>query len=274
MLPPLQQQISTIELLTITSDRPQCLKLCSIFVTRMVETFEKMWDLTYPCSKHPGVCWTIVSDGKELASVKSPVPYAITHRPPSSNSGISFRENLRAGLKNLRSGLTTIKQREHADVVLFIEDDDWYHPYYLWYMYHGLLRSEIFGEGRALYYAPSTARYRIWDNRSHASLCSTGIRSTVISSLLTQLDWLVFVDQPLWKNLDFIRHLDVPEARTNPMLERRFCVGMKGLPGKRGFTDAHDARTTLDHYDSEYKLLRNLIGEEDFRLYYSGEFFS
>ncbi len=145
------------------------------------------------------------------------------------------------------------------DKVLFVEDDDWYSSSYVSEMANCLGFTDIVGETRAHYYHIPTKRYRILDNLSHASLCQTGIRSSLLP-LVQQIcneRKNSFIDVRLWENFRGSRSL----RRTVN------CIGIKGLPGRAGIGIGH--RPLLGggwSTDIDNSVLKSWIGE-DYRLY-------
>lgn len=217
-----------ITLITPTSDRPRAFALCERWIARQ----------TYPGKIH----WIVIDDG----SVKVQCTMGQNHlrREPAPDRAQSFRRNLLAGL-----------YRVETDLVAFVEDDDWYHADYLARLVDGLQGRELYGEGRAKYYHVGTRRHREYANLGHASLCQTGLRSSLLPWLKQRIERheSTFVDLHMWK------HAPATVKRVEP--QSRHCVGLKGLPGKRGIGAGHrmDERFPVD---ADGSVLRSWIGDD------------
>jgi len=104
--------------------------------------------------------------------------------------------------KRVRIGCERAKQ-QGADVVLIMEDDDWYHSDYIktmvgWWVSHG--RPQIFGIGYTLYFHLAG---RVWhsDHKGRASLMSTLVSVDALERFTWPADEYVWLDIELWKQL-------------------------------------------------------------------------
>lgn len=234
-----------VSLITCTADRPAAFACCERWVHRMVET-------AYDQRPELRVEW-IVSDGGERRAEfaerrvegQKPSFLPVVHLrnrcggPPACN----FRRNLTAGLQAAR-----------GDVVLFIEDDDWYHGRWLLEAIELLAGVEIAGEGRARYYNLQTRRWKVMPNRQHASLCQTAIRRSLVEPLLRTISRTrsTFLDVRLWR--------DAPSDESTLRLGSFHSVGLKGFPGRPGIGVGHRMRG--GRVDADGTVLRDWIGKD------------
>lgn len=140
-----------------------------------------------------------------------------------------------------------------GDVLVFIENDDWYSPVYLDRVCREIDGYDLAGEGRAIYY---NVRYRRWcehNNEQHSSLCSTAIKTTSAQHVLDALDpGNPFLDERLWRNSPVSKNIYLPKIQ-------RMVVGIKGMPGPVGLGDGHGETGTPD---PDLSKLRTLIGDD------------
>jgi len=228
-----------LTLITPTSGRPEPFMLCEKWVSRALQH--------YPGSDFQ---WIVVDDG--ITPAQCTLGQQHIRLAPVDNPKESFRRNLLTALQNV----------EH-EVILFIEDDDWYAEQYLATMYKWLTGDiKIAGEAMARYYFLPTQRYHYCRNSEHASLCQTGIRSCFIPWLTNYLQknsHSPYIDIALWREA---------KRRKNYLLspQSTLCVGLKGLPGKTGIGMGHRLSRSHQH-DPEGKVLRQWIGETDADIY-------
>lgn len=228
-----------ISLITPTSDRPLAFVLCEHWMKRAMESIDEE------------VEWIVVDDGR--TPVCCTMGQKHIRRRHDADKTKSFLGNLRAGLINSR-----------YDKILFIEDDDWYSPQYLREMSAKLNRAVLVGESRAKYYNLKTRCYHEFGNDKHASLCQTGIHRKIQPWLKTQVEKRQrhTVDFHLWRT-----------GQSNHWTcdlsdQSRFCVGIKGIPGKVGIGKGHvtgKCRTV----DSDGSILRRWVGPVDAEVYLS-----
>jgi glycosyltransferase involved in cell wall biosynthesis len=231
---------SGVTLITPTGNRPESLKRCAGFVSRF----------KYP-NYIKDVQWIVVDDGYEASCFSALVSEVTLIRPnhrwqPGQNT---------LGL-NLLAAIPEVKH----DVILFIEDDDYYHEEYAYHQIERLQEKCIAGETRAHYYHVPSLRYQVLDNKYHASLCQTGIQSSELGTLekICKLSSSVFIDVQLWNSL-------LP--RSHALADNSaYCIGMKGLPGRSGIGIGHRPTNFGWKSDHDLKILKSWIGS-DIELY-------
>jgi len=151
------------------------------------------------------------------------------------------------------------------DMVLIMEDDDWYSPNYIERMTKlQFSNTELWGQGQAVYYHLNGGYYE-HGNTDRASLCQTGFKHFLIPLVevvckdCVRLD-SPFVDESLWR-VAYVTH----QVQTELFFEPPLCVGIKGMPGRKS------TRMGLEwgKYtpDPKHHKLRSLIGD-DYKNYY------
>lgn len=202
----------SVALLTPTGLRPECLRHCQRYISR----FEIPDDVSH-------VEWILIDDGQRPSHVDFDHEY-ISLKPIRPvhvwNGTNTLKLNLLSAIPFIRS-----------DFVLFIEDDDWYSPEYLKHQIARLQNFDIVGETPSHYYHVPSMRYRVFENRVHASLCQTGIRSSLLPVLKEVCTvYNDFIDVRLWDKTSHLRQ------KFEPGLD---CIGMKGLQGRPGIGIGH-----------------------------------
>jgi hypothetical protein len=220
-----------IVLITPTRDRPEAFALCERYMESQTE--RKFF-------------WLVVDDG-DAPAVHAPARgferRAVLRREPSKLVN-TLPHNLMAALQH------PMLSKPEGQLVLMIEDDEWYHPKYVETMVAQLEQAKqgFVGQANARYYH---LLHRAWwcpDNQQHASLCRTAwvhneteaswVRSCTADALK---EGDPFIDMRIWKR----RPLSGPPSfRANPKLKllqehQWMSVGMKGLPGRPGLGSAH-----------------------------------
>ena len=223
---------STVTLVTCTGDRPEAFALCERWMARQ----SVRWDQ-----------WVVLCDGQEPTRCTVPL------------QELSYWPELR-GKPSMPRKLGRAIEREliRGDVVMFIEDDDWYAPDYVEAMAGPLAFHSVVGEGKAIYYNVAWRAWKCHGNMGHASFCQTVIRRSMlrmIGGLIARGGGDPFVDGQLWK-----------ERWTNslvldPEITGRRCIGIKSMPGRPGYGSGHtERRGTIP--DPKLERLRDLIGAD------------
>jgi hypothetical protein len=146
-----------------------------------------------------------------------------------------------------------------GDGLVFWEDDDWYAPTWLEFIWNSLKTADIVGEGRAIYY---NVKYRWWHehgNMEHASLCETAVGRKFYPRLKELFDASMdpFIDNRIWRENRFKKNLSAP---LNP--KSRLSVGIKAMPGRMGYGSGHDKPARGSKTDLSLVKLRAIIGED------------
>jgi hypothetical protein len=145
-------------------------------------------------------------------------------------------------------GLDAVSKR---DIVVFIEDDDWYSPEWLRAVDSLSGTAELIGERRAFYYNVVKRSWMEMKNESHASLCSTAITGSAIETLKKVCQQAPqFIDLALWR-----------VHRNKQLFDAQHVVGIKGLPGRKGIGMGHNASYGF-RQDPSAEVLRNRVGSD------------
>ncbi|MCC7422015.1 MAG: glycosyltransferase family 2 protein [Planctomycetaceae bacterium] len=224
--------------MTPTHDRPVAFALCERYMAR--QTYDGP------------VRWIVVDDGTE--SVECHHGQEHIRLPSIESPRESFRANWRAGLGEV----------DPTGITLFIEDDDWYSPEYIDRMVELLAEATIAGESRARFYNVRRRMWLVHPNRSHASLCQTGIRGEEMHDrvlhILKHDRRIESLDGRLWKRAS------VPERAKLLRPASTMLVGIKGMPGRSGLGVGHASETQLasEGYAKDPSLdkLREWVGDD------------
>ena len=216
-----------ITAITCTGDRPLAFKLCQRWMDRQI------------CQPDQ---WIVVDDGKE------PMP-SIINTLRSGKLSYIRRENQGDGQNSLAQNILAAIPAIEGDIIMFIEDDDYYRSDFIEWNYEHLAAYALFGQSHAIYY---NIKHQWWlqhQNNQHASLCQTVMKSSVLP-LLTEicLDHPKFIDLDIWK-----------ACKNKQLIYDKIphCVGMKGIPGRVGIGMGHNefAGRRDQGYTKFFKLL-------------------
>lgn len=214
-----------LSLLTCTGGRPEAFALCEKWMARQTVPWHQ---------------WVVVDDC--LPTTKTTLgQQRVEPRPEWHLGQITLGRNLRAGLKAIT-----------GDCVVVVEDDDWYSPDYLEVMSRNLGVAPLVGEGFARYYNVRERQYLEIYNAKHASLAATAWRQELTPEIIKLIGGdEPFYDLTIWRKFDdFLL-----------MLTKRYVVGIKGMPGRKGIGIGHvgGACRNLDH---DLTKLREWIGDD------------
>lgn len=224
----------SVTVLTTACWRPEAWSLCEKYVGRQTVKPDQ---------------WLVLDDD-EISTVCT-MGQEYHHWPECRGRGSLARKIRRAIENNLIKG----------DILVIVENDDWYAPDWIEFCLDGLKRAQLFGEGRALYY---TVRGRYWFthvNLTHASLCSTAMTRAVYPLLLKQC---MASDEP------FVDYLFWPKAPCDKLVadplrspgRKRRTIGIKAMPGRVGYGGGHRGRDRSAKDDLDLSYLRSLIGAD------------
>ena len=228
-----------ITIVTPTCDRPLPFALAEKYMAR-----QTMKDFQ----------WIVLDDGK------TPVVTTMGQTVIRTNDTYGF-SSLPKKLMNL---FVDPNRYIKTDSVAIIEDDDWYAPNYLEYMVGKLSQGDIVGEGRTIYYNVALRRWAVHTNMTHCSLCATGFNRRTFQAFYNEAACLdPFVDMRFWERASqrFTRLIYDPDRQ----LCGRTFVGIKGMPGKRGYSTSHnpdDPNHRNAFQDLDLTKLRSWIGDD------------
>lgn len=223
-----------ITIITPTCDRPEAFALCQFWMSRQTYSGELQW--------------IVVDDGTKPACTTMGQEYI--RREPGKIGHHSLKENLLEALPHVR-----------GDIVLIIEDDDYYAPNYIETMVSQVSKRSIAGEVGSKYYYLKDRGFVYNNEHNHASLCRTAFCSSLIPQVKSIIEsmstssWLV--DWELWWKLDCDKNL-LPSNETG----KSICVGIKNLPGKPGPTHTHNTQRGRFNLDSSFNRFKDWLGED------------
>lgn len=162
-------------------------------------------------------------------------------------------------LRNLTEAFKAI-QDDGFELVLFVEDDDWYHPTFVAEMKRRMREAPpeimMVGETNHWYFNVKMRAGLLNRNGQHAALCATGIRGEIIPRCLeyTENDIYSFFDFWLWKK----------SGLPGLLHEGDLVVGIKGLPGRHGIGMGHSDMFVRNRLplDDNLQSLRRIIGDD------------
>jgi hypothetical protein len=219
-----------LALLTPTGDRPEAFSLCQRWMQRQ--------------TRQPDL-WFVMDDGVNETSV-APADYQIAtlRLPPWDKPGTSQHRNMLA--------LLDAAEESDCDAFVIVEDDDWYGKHYLERCASLLQVHELIGERPARYYNVRTRHWRTFQNHSHASLCQTAFRRSMIQPLREVVSTGAWIDMTFWPRYFSRGHL----------WEGCNVLGIKGMPGRAGVSNAHRETAAWGQYDPSLEKLREWIGND------------
>ena len=222
--------------ITPTGDRPEAFELCKLYIQRQT---------ILPTQ------WIIVDDGRiPLANLNGFTPNItyIRRHPSPSDPPHTLAVQMKVALGRVCN-----------DKIIMVEDDDWYSRNYfeqMLKMFDG--GSILVGTGNTIYYHIPRQRYYIHSNRQHASWCMTGFKINLLPVVRQICDECIrskfpYVDLKVWRKVRAAKELrlDYPPL----------CIGIKGLPGRKGTVSGH-TNTEPFEQDVDFKFLRECVGED------------
>lgn len=177
---------------------------------------------------------------------------ALVDEPPrSGEKDVTYR--YRRGCEDLAA--------RGADLIVPIEDDDYYGPTYLETLEREWLRAgrpPIIGYASTIYYNILTHRWARFNHPGRASMMATAIAAPALRGLTWCADTYPYTDLHLWTNL---------RGATIPLTDPPACIGIKhgfGLCGGGGHTSAWAA---YRHDDPGMAWLRDRVAPASMQFY-------
>lgn len=235
-----------ITVITATGGRPLGFKLCELWMKRQTLKPDQ---------------WIVIDDFK--VPTKCTMSQELIRREPFWKPGqMTLQKNLLEGLK-IATG----------DIILFIEDDDWYDPNYIKnmakkfkdYTRHDSVANSslLIGEAISFYYHIRNNSYYYFNNINHASLFQTGFTKDLIPQvveLLRKYEEVLYFDGHLWKELKSCEKITF-------LTKLPWSVGIKGLHWER-IAPTFGHISGLNFLDERYfSMLRKVVKEETCDLY-------
>lgn len=217
-----------ISIITPTADRPRGIELCERYMARQtVKPHE----------------W-IVADGGQVPA-KLTMGQVHLHQPSPP------------GAANLAGNILRALDAVTGDVVVIVEDDDYYRPDHLSACAAGLKRWPAYGCARLLYF---NVEHRCWVQMANrgSALCQTAFRVELIPDMRkAALEAIAAdkfnIDGRFWAN------------RMHMATGAQTVIGIKGLPGTPGLGIGHRPKSHPGRRwrpDPQLKFLRQVIGAD------------
>ena len=217
-----------VSVITPTADRPRGIELCERYMARQTVQPDE---------------W-IVADGGQTPA-------------PLTMGQVHLHEPSPAGAANLAGNILRALDAVTGDVVVIVEDDDYYRPDHIGACVAGLKRWPAYGCARLLYF---NVEHRCWVQMANrgAALCQTAFRAELIPEMRRAAEQAIAagsfsIDGLFWASR---KHM-AGGAQT--------VIGIKGLAGTPGLGIGHRPKSKAGRRwrpDPEMKVLRQLIGAD------------
>jgi glycosyltransferase involved in cell wall biosynthesis len=186
-----------------------------------------------------------------------PVEVVLMNDPPLDPHVKDITWRYRNGFKRV------IERHPDVELILIIEDDDWYSNGYIEVFYKAWNeagRPEIFGTGETYYYHLGLRKFYHQRHEERASAFSTGV-TAAISRMMWPSDDYSFVDLEMWKQL---------EGKTF-FVEPPISVGIKGYGEGKFFGGIghNDKWNGYRNSDDDLSWIRSVIDTESFNFYFN-----
>ena len=247
------QKKINVTVITLTGDRPEALDLCSRW----------MRDQTVKPDQ-----WLVIDDGEKPHPPVIPAQAGIhidyiRREPCPDDPPHTMIINMKEAVKHVK-----------GDVIIIMEDDEYYAPRYIEALDEKLEKYEVVGVGRSKYYHLPSGKYLKDCNMDNASLAQTAFRASFLPEFVALLEGDQYVDMRIWKHINATKTLRWNDTDTSPDRKingrgyifddgnEHLYVGLKGLPGRKGICWGHNGSHT--HYKlhdtTNREILNNWIG--------------
>lgn len=222
-----RHQSPSLTLITPTGDRPEAFALCERWIANQRYT----GDFT----------WIVADDGvKDTACTMG---QTVVRRKPGKGHTLCAQ---------LRDTIPLVE----TDLLLIIEDDEYYGPDYISTMVGQLEHAELVGERASKYYFPSHRKWMQYPSWHHVALCRMGWQRSVIPTAIEAVTGTDHrsVDLRIWNAWDGTRRVWVDTVG-----DMRLSVGIKGMPGRKCGVFSPPAGS---HDDFSGDKLRQMVGDD------------
>lgn len=215
-----------ISVITPTCDRPFGIALCERYMARQTVQPDE---------------WIVADGGQALA----PLTMGQTH----------IHEPRPAGAGNLTGNILNALDAVTGDVVVIVEDDDWYRTDHIEMALEGLAGAPVYGCNWLHYYHVGDRRWSKFRNRG-AALCQTAFRRELLDRMKASAEYAAShasysIDGRFWSGLE--RYATAPQT----------VVGIKGLPGTKGLGVGHRSNPRVNWtHDPDMTELRRWVGSD------------
>lgn len=217
-----------VSIITPTCDRPRGMELCERYMARQTRQPDE---------------WIVADSGK--------VPAILTA------GQVHLHQPMYPGARNLACNIMRALDRATGDIVIVVEDDDYYMPNHIAACVEGLQDRDAYGCPKLRYY---NVQHRMWANMSNrgAALCQTAVTRKLVPALRAAAQLAhernsFAIDGAFW------------ESRQQLAQGSATVVGIKGLPGTAGLGIGHRPKSSLNRRwqrDPSLQKLREWIGAD------------
>lgn len=226
----------TITCITPTGDRPEAFELTRKWIESQTVKPDQ---------------WLVIDDGKTPLPKYLQEGVEYVRRIPKSNEGHTLTLNMKTALPYIK-----------GDIILIIEDDDWYGPNYIATMEKYLQTYDLVGEGCARYYYLPDTKYERILNREHASFCQTGFTRKILPIFEKCIAGNPYIDMRLWRTVTENKYLMID---TEDKL--KLHCSLKGMKGRKGIGTGHSPNFHKYQTDIGLKYLTAWVGKENAQIY-------
>jgi len=219
-----------VTLITPTGNRPEAFALCEKWI----------FNQTYK-----GLIEWIVTDDFQEAPTRFTLGQIAVKAPKLWTPEINTQ----------RYNLDALMQRITGDYIFVIEDDEYYAPNYIEEMLKLLEHSDIAGLSNSKYYHLRIPGFKYMDNFTHASLCQTAFKKSVLPLLYRAVhSGHYYFDIKLWE------YALADKLKSTLVSNTNWSIGIKGMPGRAGLGAGH-ARVGY-RGDNDHKIFQEWVGQD------------
>lgn len=230
-----------ITIITPTGGRPEAFERCTRYVQRQTYPGPYQWIIVDDVQTPPAALPQM--DKRFSVETISPKPLWTSTTWTKSTQW-----------RNMIAAL----ERARGEYVFIIEDDDWYHADYIAAMMQCFARGiDLVGMQPARYYNLRFNAFREFEATiDRASLCQTAWTKALNTHVIDICREETWIDGTLWQG---IHH--TPWKNSKEFILDYKVVGIKGMPGRDGFSNAHrDVSRVGWQNDPDRSRLRQWLG--------------
>lgn len=217
----------SLTLITPTGDRQEAFALCERWIANQRYT----GDFT----------WIVADDGVDPTACT--MGQQVIRRQPGKGHTLCAQ---------LRDVLPLVE----TDLILIIEDDEYYGPDYLSTMVGQLEHADLVGERASKYYFPTQRKWMQYPAWHHVALCRMGWRRSVLPTAIAAVTGTDHrsVDLRIWNAWTGSRRVWIDTVG-----DMRLSVGIKGMPGRACGVNRPPVGS---HDDPNGEKLRQMLGND------------
>lgn len=230
--------MSILTAITCTGGNPEAFKLCRHYMSKQTYKDEIQW-----------ICVIDNENPEYLKPLLKGLPKNIKPELYQNSQVWALGQNTHRG------SLLLALDHVEGDKIFNFEHDDLFKPNFLEEMSKLLDHVEVVGEGNASYYNLRVPGWRRMGNYAHASLCQTGIRSSMLPIFKQAVKTAEkFFDVELWQQAH-------RQGKSCAMFtDVNLCIGIKGMPGRPGIGVGHSRQGYLA--DPNLDIMRKWLGSD------------